>query len=110
MTLVMCPLWTTVLDTARYLDMTQSDGAPPPELTWKERYQLAICEIDHTKLPQLIDRASEAILLRMNQTTRESASEERQQLSDAINGLLVLRREYEDGLKELARQRGTGLS
>ena len=73
-------------------------------LTWKERYYLAICEVDNAKLPPLIDKASEAILDRMQETiTAPALPNENQQLNDAMNGLRVLRREY-----ELASQRKTG--
>ena len=69
-------------------------------LTWQELYQLAMLELDPARLPQLIDQACEAVLDRLEDTATESASDENEQLNDALNGLRMLRREYEHGLKQ----------
>jgi hypothetical protein len=65
-------------------------------LDWKKLYQLAMAELDPIKLPQRITDARNVILDRIQETlATPSHYEERQELSDALNGLRVLRQEYE---------------
>ena len=66
----------------------------PPD--WNELYRLAILELDSTRLPARIDDARNAILDRLADTLHLRCSyDEHQELSDALNGLRVLRRESE---------------
>ncbi len=76
-----------------------TDGFPRP-LDWKELYQLAMLELDPAKLPSAIAKANDAILERIEHTDRNAFGSELPTLNDALNGLRVLRREYERGTKE----------
>jgi hypothetical protein len=73
-----------------------TDGVPRPA-DWKDLYQLAVIELDHpAKLSNRINDASNAILDRIQETISVAAHyQERQELTDALNGLRVLRQEYE---------------
>ena len=63
---------------------------------WKHLYQLAAVEMDPAKLPQRITDARNAVLDRIQETVAAPIDyEEHQQLSDALNGLRVLRQGYE---------------
>ena len=63
---------------------------------WRAFYQLAVMELDRTKLSQRIADARSVILDRIQETlTTRSHYAERQELSDALNGLRVLHQEYE---------------
>lgn len=63
---------------------------------WTELYRLAFNELDPTKLEQRVADARNAILDRIQETiAKPSHYNERQQLSDALNGLRVLQQEYE---------------
>ena len=66
----------------------------PPD--WTELYQLAVIELDPTKLRQRVTDARNAILDRVEEThTKPFPYQERQQLNDALNGLRVIQQEYE---------------
>jgi hypothetical protein len=66
----------------------------PPD--WTELYQLAVIELDPTKLRQRVTDARNAILGRVEEThTKPFPYQERQQLNDALNGLRVIQQEYE---------------
>jgi hypothetical protein len=72
-----------------------TDGVPRPA-DWKDLYQLAVIELDPAKLSNRITDASNAILDRIQETISVAAHyQERQELTDALKGLRVLRQEYE---------------
>ena len=73
-------------------------------LTWRELYQLALLELDPTKLPSAIANANDAILDTIEQTDRYALGGELPRLNDALNNLRLLRREYERGMKEFREQ------
>ena len=73
-------------------------------LTWRELYQLAMLELDPTKLPSAIANANDAILDTIEQTDRRALGGELSRLNDALNNLRLLRREYERGMKEFREQ------
>ena len=63
---------------------------------WKELYELAVMELDTVKLPQRITDARNAILDRAEETFAKRGNyHESQELTDALNGLRVMQREYE---------------
>ena len=64
---------------------------------WQLQYKEALLELDHAKLPERIAGARKAIIGRMNDLAQDGfgTSEERQAISDALNGLASLEREYE---------------
>jgi hypothetical protein len=68
------------------------NGVPRP-LNWKELYQLAMVELDLSKLPPLIADAHRAILDRIEESLTKPNSGEHQELSDALHGLRTLRHE-----------------
>jgi hypothetical protein len=72
-----------------------TDGAIcPPD--WKDLYQLAAAEMDPAKLRHRITEARDAILDRVEDSlTKHGDYKEHQELTDALNGLRVLRQEYE---------------
>jgi len=80
-----------------------TDGIPRP-LNWKELYQLAMLEMDPAKLPSAITRANDAILDSIERIDRNALGHELSTLNDALNGLRVLRREYEREMKEYAEE------
>ena len=69
-----------------------TNGTPRPR-GWKELYELAMMETDPAKLSPLIADAHGAILDRIQETLTKPVSEERERLSDALNGLRTLRHE-----------------
>ena len=72
--------------------MTAAGVPRPPD--WTELYQLAVLELDPTRLTQRISDARNAIVDRVEEThTKPLPYEERQQLTDALNGLRVLQLE-----------------
>ena len=73
-------------------------------LTWRELYQLAMLELDPTKLPSAIANANDAILDRIEQTDRNALGGELSQLNDALNNLRLLRREYARGMEQYREQ------
>lgn len=64
---------------------------------WQPRYEDALLELDHTKLPERIAVARKAITERLNELAQDhfGPPEERQAISDALNGLASLERELE---------------
>ena len=71
------------------------DGVPrAPD--WKELYQLAVIELDPAKLSHRVSDARNAILDRIQETISVAAHyRERQELTDALNGLRTVQQEYE---------------
>ena len=82
-----------------------SAGSPGP-LNWKELYQLAVTELDPARLPQRIVDARIAVLDRIEATLKNPGISEQQTLNDALNGLRVLRQEYERHLQRFGEPRG----
>ena len=82
-----------------------SDRTPPPP-DWTKLYDLAVMESDPAKLPQRIADARNAILDRIEEThTRSCPYQERQQLTDALNGLRVVQLEYESRIHRYGEPR-----
>jgi len=82
-----------------------TDGTPrPPD--WTQLYQLAVLESDPTRLPQRISDARNAILDRIEETlTKPYPYQERQQLTDALNGLRVVQQECESRIHRYGEPR-----
>jgi len=82
-----------------------TDGVPcPPD--WKDLYQLAVIELDPAKLTNRITDARNAILDRIQETISVAAHyQERQELTDALNGLRVLRQEYDSRVQQYGEPR-----
>jgi len=82
-----------------------TDGVPrAPD--WKELYQLAVIELDPAKLSHRVSDARNAILDRIQETISVAAHyQERQELADALNGLRVLRQEYERRVQQYGEPR-----
>ena len=80
-------------------------GTPrPPD--WKGLYQMAVIELDPAKLSHRISDARNAILDRIQETISVAAHyQERQELADALNGLRVLRQEYEHRIQQFGEPR-----
>jgi len=83
--------------------MTTAGTPGPPD--WKQLYQLAFVELDPTKLPQRISDARNAILNRIEDTLKNPGLGEQQMLNDALNGLRVIRKEYDRGLQRYGERR-----
>ena len=63
---------------------------------WKELYQLAVIELDPAKLSHRISDARNAILDHVQETISVAAHyQERQELTDALNGLRVVQIQYD---------------
>jgi hypothetical protein len=68
---------------------------------WKDLYQLAVIELDPAKLSHRISDARNAILDRIQDTiSRATPYQKCQELTDALNGLRVLRQEYEHRVQQ----------
>jgi hypothetical protein len=81
--------------------MTIRDTSAPPD--WKRLYHRAVMELDPTQIVGRIADARNAILNRIEETIRKPGEyNERQALSDALNGLRVLRQEQEQRASALA--------
>jgi hypothetical protein len=67
------------------------------DYVWEEVYAAAVLETDNTKLPNRLHVAKAAIDNRLHelQLDHGGSPEERQAISDALNGLNVLRKERE---------------
>lgn len=67
------------------------------EYVWNELYKAAVLETDDGKLQQRIHAAKSAIDIRLEEIQKDHGGtpEERQAITDALNGLNVLRRELE---------------
>ena len=73
---------------------------------WKDLYQLALIELDPANLSHRISDARNAILDRIQETlTTPSHYAERQELSDALNGLRVLHQEYQRRVQQYGEPR-----
>ena len=81
----------------KYHDKKRKRPRPPD---WTELYQLAVTQLDPAKLQQRVADARNAILDRIEEThTKPFPCEERQQLTDALNGLRVIQQEYESRIQ-----------
>lgn len=82
-----------------------TDGVPrPPD--WKDLYHLAVVELDPAKLTNRITDARNAILDRIQETISVAAHyQERQELTDSLNGLRVLQQEYERRVQQFGEPR-----
>ncbi len=78
--------------------MTTAGVSSTPD--WKDLYQLAVIELDPAKLTNRITDARNAILDRIQETISLAHYQERQELTDALNGLRVLRQEYEHRVQQ----------
>ena len=69
----------------------------PTNHLWRDLYQLALMETDYKKLPDRVHSAKAAIDSRLHdlQLDHGGTPAERQDISDALHGLNVLRRELE---------------
>lgn len=67
------------------------------ENEWRQLYQIALLEIDWSKMEERIQAADSAITARVPEffLNHGGASEENQAISDAVNALSLLRREVE---------------
>jgi hypothetical protein len=65
-------------------------GAVPPSANWKQLYQCAILEFDHTKLPQRIAKARHAMMDRSQELKTESKAGEFLDLEYALHMLGLL--------------------
>jgi len=84
--------------------MTAAGASRPPD--WTELYQLALLELDFTRLAQRIYDARNAILDRIEETnTKPFPYDERQQLTDALNGLRVIQLERESRMQKYGEPR-----
>lgn len=73
-------------------DQDQDQDKDRQESDWKDLYRSALLELDRSKLPESIERARNAIQLRIDQLAKgegESVAE-RQALEDALQNLRVL--------------------
>src|SRR5437667_12467249 len=88
----------------RTCHMTTVGTPRPPD--WKDLYQLAVIELDPAKLSHRISDARNAILDRIQETISVAAHyRERQELTDALNGLRLLRQEYERRVQQFGEPR-----
>jgi len=83
--------------------MTTAGTPCPPD--WKQLYQLALVELDPVKLTQRIADARVAVLNRIEDTLKNPGTGEQQMLNDALNGLRVLRQEYDHRLQRYGEPR-----
>ena len=73
---------------------------------WKDLYQLAVIELDPAKLSHRIADARNAILDRIQDTiSLATPYQECQELTDALNGLRVLRQEYDRRVQQFGEPR-----
>jgi hypothetical protein len=80
------------------------------EYVWEEVYKAALVETDDGKLPNRIQAAKVAIDNRLYELQMDHGGtpEERQALSDALAGLMILRREPERRSSEERSSEGYG--
>ena len=84
--------------------MTTAGIPSPPD--WKELYRLAAIETDPAKLPRRISEARKSVLDRIEETLWKPVHyDERQQLSDAMNGLRTVQQEYERRIQQFGEPR-----
>ena len=76
---------------------------------WFQLYQQAMLELDPAKLSSVINKANDAILEQIEHIDASHPDGELPQLNDALNGLRILRREYERSLKEYGELRSRKL-
>lgn len=67
---------------------------------WKQLYLRVMSETDPSRLPTLIKQANDTICDRIEQADATMLQDEMVLLNDALNGLRLLRREYERNLQE----------
>ena len=85
-----------------------TESAPLPFPNWQQLYQQAMLELDSSKLPSAINKANDAILEQIEHIDA-THPDELPLLNDALNGLRVLRREYERSSKEYGQLRSRKL-
>jgi hypothetical protein len=73
--------------------MRMTSNGSASALRWKELYRQVMLETDLAELPSIIADARKALLDRIEETSTNPVSAEREELSDALNGLRSLRRE-----------------
>jgi hypothetical protein len=79
--------------------MTTAGTPSPPD--WKELYRLAATETDPAKLLRRISDARNSVLDRIQETLWKPAHyNERQELSNALNGLRTVQQEYERRIQQ----------
>lgn len=78
--------------------MQQPETNIPHDYEWQRFYQLALLEIDHTRLLQRIAEANAAIKARIEALNQDHGGtpEERMAIDSALGGLSVLRKEAEE--------------
>jgi hypothetical protein len=73
---------------------------------WNELYRLALTETDPAKQTRRISEARKAIFDRIQEAFAEpSNSEEREQLTTALNGLRTVQQEYERRIQQFGEPR-----
>lgn len=64
-------------------------SSSPPRPSWHELYQAAILELDHDKIPPLVERARTNLADRVRQLDPQ-VPDERSELNRALNALRML--------------------
>ena len=82
--------------------MAANASHQPPD--WKTLYQLAILEVDPTKLPTRITEARRAIIEHLEVNSVKPYGEQRE-LNDALSRLHVVYQEHERKLQRFGEQR-----
>jgi hypothetical protein len=76
---------------------------------WHELYRLAMAERDPSKLTLRISEARKAIFDRIEQAFADPCkSKEREQLTDALNGLRTIQEQYESRIQRFGEPRKRG--
>ena len=84
--------------------MTTPNTSRPPD--WKTLYHLGVVELDHAQMLERIADARNAISNRVEETlTKPHEYNERQALTDALNGLRELRQEHESRIQQSEQPR-----
>jgi hypothetical protein len=81
---------------------------PLPPLDWRSLYQSAVLESDPIKLPTRVAEAHRAIAKLLETSLSTLHPEETEELSDALNNLAVLRREYESRIPRYGQAKKPG--
>jgi len=104
------PIWSADnLLTLSLKGTAMTNDATPRPLNWRLLYQQAMLETDPAKLRPLIAKANDAILDRIEREDATTLEGELPELNDALNGLRLLRREYERSLQEYGELRNRKL-
>jgi hypothetical protein len=81
---------------------------PLPPLDWRSLYQSAVLELDPIKLPTRVSEAHRAIAKLLETSLATLHPEETEELSDALNNLAALRRQYESRVPQYGQIRKPG--